>query len=46
MQSYGAALAMRELILDGKFSTIDAKVLHRNRFSDPKAERLVEGAHI
>ena len=46
MQCYGAAIAIRELILDGKFTTMDATLLHRDRFSDPNARPLTEGAHI
>ncbi|MCB0403300.1 MAG: FAD-binding oxidoreductase [Bdellovibrionales bacterium] len=45
MQSYGAALALGELILDGGFSTLDASVLHRNRLKAPN-NWLVETLHI
>ncbi len=47
MQSYGAAIAMSELITLKKFTTIDAKGLSRNRFdAEPNAELLLENLHI
>lgn len=45
MQSYGAAIAAADLVLEGKFKTIDAGPLSRSRFSD-KSKWLVEGLHI
>lgn len=51
MQSHGVGLAMAELILDGKYSTIDASSLHPDRFhldkhSKNKQKLLYEGLHI
>ena len=47
MQSYGVALAISDLILDGRFRAIDAAALSRDRFksSDPSV-LLHEGLHI
>lgn len=47
MQSYGAAMAISELILDRKFKTIDASPLSRNRFAPGHQDDLLyEGLHI
>ena len=46
MQSYGVGLAMAELILDGAYKTIDASVLHPDRFRLPQGKLLYEGFHI
>lgn len=44
MQSYGAAIAITDLVLSGKFASIDASALRRERFA--KGELLPEGVHI
>lgn len=44
MQSYGAAVALSELILDGKFSSFDASSLDRSRFAT--GNLLREDLHI
>ncbi len=47
MQSYGAALCMSELLLKGRFETIDAQCLSRDRFlSGNESKLLPEGLHI
>ncbi len=46
MQSYGAAVAVTDLILEGKFIHIDAQGLTRERFNAPKQTWLFEGLHI
>lgn len=46
MQSYGAAKALTELILDGKYHSIDATGLSRNRFTGPTDSLLHETLHI
>lgn len=47
MQSYGAAIAMSELIMTQKFHTIDASCLSRERFSMGDSSKLLpEGLHI
>jgi len=45
MQSYGAAVALAELMMDGSYRTIDASYLSRERFSDEK-RLLRENLHI
>ena len=44
MQSYGAAVCLSDLILNGKFDTIEATCLNRDRFTTGKL--LPEGLHI
>lgn len=44
MQSYGAAIALADLILDNQFHSIDASCLSRERFS--RGELLKETLHI
>lgn len=44
MQSYGVAVAISDLILKGKFDTIDASGLNRNRFTT--GALLTEALHI
>ncbi len=47
MQSYGAAIALSELILKKQFQTIDASCLSRDRFLTGHSEELLpEGLHI
>lgn len=47
MQSYGAAIALTELILEKKFKTINASCLSRERFTAGGQEHLLpEGLHI
>jgi len=47
MQSYGAALAAADLILEGRFSRLDGSVLSRERFRQPASDGwLSEGLHI
>jgi glycine/D-amino acid oxidase-like deaminating enzyme len=46
MQSYGAAVAIADLVLEGRFIHIDAQGLTRERFNEPKATWLFEGLHI
>ncbi len=46
MQSYGAAVAVADLITEGRFIHIDAQGLTRERFSAPKATWLHESLHI
>lgn len=47
MQSYGVGLAMAELVLEGKYLTIDAGSLHPRRFGlKDKQKLLYEGMHI
>lgn len=47
MQSYGAAVAMSELLLKNKFETIDASGLSRDRFrAGNEGLLLPEGLHI
>jgi len=46
MQSYGAAIAISELILNNSFKTIDASCLDRSRFSGNSEKLLPEGLHI
>ncbi len=46
MQSYGAGVAMADLILEGKAVHLDASVLSRERFKRPPSEWLFEGLHI
>lgn len=46
MQSYGAAVAVTDLILEGRFIHIDAQGLTRDRFNAPKQTWLFEGLHI
>lgn len=47
MQSYGAAIALTELILKNKFETIDASCLNRDRFETGNESLLLpEGLHI
>jgi len=45
MQSYGAAVAMSELIVDGKYQSLDASPLCRSRFED-RSKWLTEQLHI
>jgi FAD-dependent oxidoreductase domain-containing protein 1 len=47
MQSYGAAVALAELIIDGKYQSIDASPLRRERFDSGDANALLtEQLHI
>jgi glycine/D-amino acid oxidase-like deaminating enzyme len=47
MQSYGAAIALSELLLKNKFETIDASCLSRERFKPGNESKLLpEGLHI
>ncbi|MBI3016816.1 MAG: FAD-binding oxidoreductase [Deltaproteobacteria bacterium] len=46
MQSYGVGLALAELILDGKFQTIDVSALHPRRFQEGLSKLLYEDFHI
>ncbi len=47
MQAHGAALALSDLIVGGKYETIDASSLSRERFKKlPKDKWLHEGLHI
>ncbi len=46
MQSYGVGLSLSELILDGKYKTIDASSLHPCRFQEGAAKLLYEDFHI
>ncbi len=46
MQSYGVGLAMAELILGGKYLSIEATSLHPRRFRLDKSKLLYEGLHI
>ena len=47
MQSYGAAIAITELIINGKFETLQARCLSRDRFlGGNESELLPEGLHI
>ena len=46
MQSYGAAVAVADLVLERKFTHLDAAGLTRERFREPKATWLFEGLHI
>lgn len=47
MQSYGAAIAITELIINGKFETLHASCLSRDRFlGGNESELLPEGLHI
>jgi sarcosine oxidase subunit beta len=46
MQSYGAACALSDLIIDRKFSCFDASALDRGRFKNNKGPLLSESLHI
>jgi glycine/D-amino acid oxidase-like deaminating enzyme len=46
MQSYGAAIALSELIIEKRFRSIDAAALTRQRFDGPESQWLKEGLHI
>ena len=46
MQSYGVAISLAELILNKRFTTIDAKSLSRQRFALGKEAWLHEELHI
>ncbi len=46
MQSYGVGLLLSELIIDGKFVSFDASVLHPDRFRLPSLKLLYEGLSI
>ena len=46
MQSYGAAVAVADLVTEGKYIHLDAGVLTRERFNQPREDWLFEGLHI
>jgi glycine/D-amino acid oxidase-like deaminating enzyme len=46
MQSYGAAVAIADLLTEGRFTHIDASGLTRSRFNEPSVTWLHEGLHI
>ncbi len=47
MQSYGVATALCDLVLKGRFETVDGAVLNRERFSSlPEEKWLFEDLHI
>lgn len=46
MQSYGAAVALADLLLEGRFNRIDAAQLSRERFALPPEQWLQETLHI
>jgi glycine/D-amino acid oxidase-like deaminating enzyme len=46
MQCYGAAVAVADLVTEGRFIHLDAQGLTRDRFNSPKATWLHESLHI
>lgn len=46
MQSFGAAIAIADLVEHSEFRKLDASPLHRERFLSPQSNWLHEGLHI